>query len=195
MTTKNQDSKHHQRRQVNQDQPDQQYERFVSLFLSGERTLRAYTRSLLSSRQEVDDVMQNLGLVCWRKFDQFDQKGSLDNFIRWCCVISRFEVLRFRRSRARDRLILSEEVVDLIAVEAEDRLQRSEAEQKVLYNCLQKLDDADRRLLLSVHTRGDSVSRIAAESNKKPRWLYSKLNSLRDLVADCVLAHLAQGET
>ena len=192
---KNEDSKHHQRRPVNQGQQDQQYERFVSLFLSGERSLRAFTRSLLSSSQDVDDVMQNLCLVCWRKFGQFDQEGTLPEFIRWCCVISRFEVLRFRRSRARDRLILSDGVIDLIAVEAEDRLDRSEAERKSLYNCLQKLDDADRRLLLSVHTRGDSVSRIAAESNKKPRWLYSKLNSLRDLVADCVLAHLAQGET
>jgi len=174
---------------------DQQYDRFMSLFVSGERAIRAYVRSLLQSSQDVDDLMQNIGLACWHKFDQFDPQGSGQDFIRWCCVISRFEVLRFRRSRARERLVLSDEAVQLLAVEAEDRLHRSEAERQALKTCLQKLSDAERRLLLSIHTRGDSISRIASESNQKARRLYSKLNALRDIVADCVRTQLAHDST
>jgi RNA polymerase sigma-70 factor (ECF subfamily) len=173
---------------------DQQYDRFMSFFVGGERAIRAYVRSLLPSSQDVDDLMQNVGLACWHKFDSFDPEGTDQDFIRWCCVVSRFEVLRFRRSRARDRLVLGEEVIELLAVEAEDRLQRSEAERQALKKCLQKLNDTERRLLLSIHTRGDSISRIASESKQKARRLYSKLNALRDLVADCVRASLAQGE-
>ena len=173
---------------------DEQYDRFMSLFVGEERAIRAYVRSLLQSGQEVDDLMQDIGLACWHKFSQFDPKGSRQDFIRWCCVISRFEVLRFRRSRARDRLVLSDETVQLLAAEAEDRLQRSEEERQALKKCLGKLNDPERRLLLSVHTRGDSISRIASESNQKARRLYSKLNALRDLVADCVRAQVALGE-
>lgn len=173
---------------------DLQYDRFVSLFMGAERPIRAYSRSLLTSSQDVDDLMQNVGLACWHKFDQFDTEGSRQEFIRWCCVIARLEVLRFRRSRARDRLVLSEKVVELLAAEAEDRLQRSEAERKALEDCLKKLNDSERRLLLSIHIRGDSISRIAAESNLKSRRLYSKLNALRDIVADCVRTSLAPGE-
>ncbi|WP_246114860.1 sigma-70 family RNA polymerase sigma factor [Rubripirellula tenax] len=166
----------------------------MSLFVGTERAIRGYVRSLLPSSQDVDDLMQNIGLACWHKFNEFDLEGSSQDFVRWCCVISRFEVLRFRRSRARDRLVLSEEVITLLAVEAEDRLQRSETERQALKHCLQKLNEPERRLLLSIHTRGDSISRIAAESNVKARQLYSKLNALRDLVADCVRASMAQGE-
>ncbi len=173
---------------------DQQYDRFMSLFMGTERAIRGYVRSLLPSSQDVDDLMQNISLACWHKFDEFDPEGSDLDFVRWCCVISRFEVLRFRRSRARDRLVLSEEVIKLLATEAEDRLQRSEAERQTLRNCLQKLNEPERRLLLSIHTRGDSISQIAAESKQKARRLYSKLNSLRDMVADCVRTSLAQGE-
>jgi RNA polymerase sigma-70 factor (ECF subfamily) len=172
-----------------------QYDRFMFLFLGSERSIRTYVRSLLSSSQDVDDLMQNIGLACWHKFDQFDPKGSSQDFIRWCCVIARFEVLRFRRSRARDRMILSDEVIELLATDAEERFQRSEAERQALKHCLQKLNEPERRLLLSIHTRGDSISRIADETNQKARRLYSKLNTLRDIVADCVRATLAQAET
>jgi RNA polymerase sigma-70 factor (ECF subfamily) len=179
---------------MNSDRKDKQYDRFMSLFVGKERAIRAYVRSLLSSSQEVDDLMQDIGLACWHKFDQFDPDGSSQDFIRWCCVISRFEVLRFRRSRARDRVVLSEDAVQLLASDAEDRLQRSEEERQALKACLRKLNDSERRLLLSVHTRGDSISRIATETNQKTRRLYSKVNALRDLIADCVRTQMAPGE-
>ena len=165
---------------------DQPYDRFMSLFMSSERAIRAYVRSLLLSSQDVDDLMQNIGLKCWHKFDQFDPEGSVLDFTRWCCVISRFEVLRFRRSKARDRLVLSDEVISLLAADAEQRLEQSEAERLALRDCLNKMADPDRRLLLSVHTAGDSISRIASESNQKTRRLYSRVNMLRSKIADCV---------
>ena len=149
------------------DEKDEQYDRFMLLFLGGERSVRAYVRSLLSSSQDVDDLMQNIGLACWHKFDQFAADGSGQDFVRWCCVVARFEVLRHRRSRARDRMVLSDEVIEQLAVDAEARLQRSEAERQALRHCLQKLDEPERRLLMSIHTRGDSISQIAAETNQK----------------------------
>ena len=173
---------------------DQQYERFMSLFMSSEQAIRIYVRSLLLSSQDVDDLMQNIGLACWHKFDQFDTEGSALDFTRWCCVISRFEVLQFRRSRARDRLVLSDEIIELLATHAEQHLEQSEAERRALRICLKKLAEPDRRLLLSTHTKGDSISRIASESNQKVRRLYSKVNIIRSQIADCVRANLSLGE-
>ncbi|HBV65617.1 MAG TPA: RNA polymerase factor sigma-70 [Rhodopirellula sp.] len=165
---------------------DQTCDRFMSLFMGSERAIRAYVRSLLLSSQDVDDLMQDIGLKCWHKFDQFDPEGSALDFTRWCCVISRFEVLRFRRSKARDRLVLSDEVILLLATDAEQRLEQSEAERLALRDCLKKMPDPDRRLLLSDHTAGDSISQIASESNQKRRRLYSRVNMLRSQIADCV---------
>mgnify|MGYP002860939168 FL=1 len=166
----------------------------MSLFMSSERAIRIYVRSLLLSSQDVDDLMQNIGLTCWHKFDQFDAEGSALDFTRWCCVISRFEVLQFRRSRARDRLVLSDEIIELLATHAEQHLEQSEVERRALRICLKKLSENDRRLLLSTHTKGDSISRIASESNQKVRQLYSKVNIIRSQIADCVRANLSLGD-
>ncbi|QDU38640.1 RNA polymerase sigma factor SigL [Maioricimonas rarisocia] len=166
------------------------YERFVSLFARHERAIRAYVRALLPSWQDVDDVMQEVGLACWRKFEQFDDAAP-DSFVRWASVVARFEVLRHRRNCARDRLVLAEDVVELLATDAEARLDRAEAERTALERCLQKLQDAERRLLLSVHTPGDSVARIAADLGLNARRLYSKVNLLRDRIGDCVRQRLS----
>ena len=173
---------------------EQQYDRFVSLLARNEPSVRAFVRSLLPSAQDTHDVMQEIGLACWHKFDQFSHDGTQEDFVRWCCVIARFEVLRHRRNHARDRLVLSEDIIRLLANDSEARIERAQAERVALEDCLQKLNEPERRLLLSVHTRGDSVARIAGELKQNTRWLYTKLNALRDLVSECVQRHTAIGE-
>lgn len=179
---------------MTQSPKDQQYDQFVSLFARHERAVRGFVRSLLPSGQDVDDIMQEVGLACWRKFGNFTTTESPDDFVRWACVVARFEVLRHRRNCARDRLVLSEEVIHLLADESEVRLNKSEAERVAVEACLKKLKEPERRLLLSVHTPGDSIAQIANEMGQKARRLYSKLNVVRDLIAECVRGQLAEGE-
>lgn len=172
---------------------DIQYDRFVSLFARHERAVRGYVRSLLPTGQDVDDVMQEVGLACWRKFDAFSPSDAGGEFVRWACVIARFEALRHRRNCARDRLVLREDVLEILAVDCEARLDQSEAERNAVDLCLQRLPGPERRLLLSVHTPGDSIAHIAADLGQKARHLYSKANALRDLIGECVRQRIAEG--
>ncbi len=107
---------------------DMQYDQFVVLFARHERAVRGFVHSLLPSGQDVEDVMQEVGLACWRKYDVFEPADSPSDFVRWACVIAWFEALRHRRNCARDRLVLSEDVIEMIAADAEARLERAEAE-------------------------------------------------------------------
>ena len=75
-------------------------ELFVQLFAQNERHIRAFARSMGLDWTSVDDVVQTVSLVMWRKWDQFDPDTE---FMRWARVITRFEVLKFRRTMARDR--------------------------------------------------------------------------------------------
>ena len=170
------------------------YRQFVALFARHERSIRAYVRSLLPSGNDVDDVMQEVGLACWKKFATFDDVATPFGFVRWGCVIARFEVLRFRRQCARDRLLLSEDVMQILAEDAESRLEKAEAERSAVEDCLQKFQATERRLLLSVHTPGDSVARVASELGQQARRLYTKVRNLRDLLAECVQRQLTEAE-
>jgi RNA polymerase sigma-70 factor (ECF subfamily) len=168
---------------------DEQYERFERLLVENERAVRRFARSLLPTAVELDDLMQEVGLVCWKKFPSFqalDEAEDSQAFLRWACVIARFEVMRLKRNKARDRLVLSEEVVSILAADAESRLVRAEEEHRALEKCIAVLADDERRLLFSVHSRGDSITRIAGELGLKSRRLYSQLNRLRTQLAACV---------
>lgn len=171
------------------------YDQFVALFARHERAVRGVIRSMLPSSQDADEVMQEVGLACWHKFSDFQTDDSQDAFFRWACVIARFEVLKYRRKCARDRLVLSDETIQLLSAEAEDRALIAEQERQALEDCLNRMPPADQRLLLSVHTRGDSVADIARQLGQNARRLYSRVNALRDLLGECVRQKLAEGGT
>ena len=52
--------------------------------------------------------MQTVSIAAWTKFDRFDPETD---FARWAATIARFEVLNYRRSKARDRLVFDEGIV------------------------------------------------------------------------------------
>ena len=74
----------------------EQHDQFLRLFLEHEEALRLFVRSLLFNREESREVMQEVAIVLWRKFD-----ASLDSlsFRRWAFGVARMEVLAFRRDR------------------------------------------------------------------------------------------------
>jgi|LakMenEpi03Aug12_release.lakeMendotaPanAssembly.Ray.scaffolds.fasta_scaffold2111164_1 RNA polymerase sigma-70 factor (ECF subfamily) len=76
--------------------------------------IRAYLRALLLSASEVDEVMPEVAIAAWNKFSSLEDR---DAFPQWACVIARYEVVRYRRNRARGRLVLAEDVIALIADE------------------------------------------------------------------------------
>src|SRR6056297_854003 len=76
------------KKSMESDSQDDRYEQFVSLFTRHEPGLRAFVRSLVFSWDDANEIMQNTGLVLWRKFDTFDPETD---FMRWACVVARFE--------------------------------------------------------------------------------------------------------
>lgn len=173
---------------------DDRYDQFLRLFSRSENAVRAHVRTLAWSSMDVDDVMQEVALAAWRKFEDFDAGGGGEAFTKWLLVIARFEVLRARRNVARDRLVLSEEVITLLADDSRDRAEAAAAERAAVSECLQKFDEAGRRLLLVVHTPGRTVAEIAAETGTKARAMYSRLEALRARLRACVQGRLAAGE-
>lgn len=165
------------------------YQEFVSLLTKHDQAIRRFIRSLLPSREGSDDVMQETALECWKKFSDFSpdtEAEAVDEFIRWACVVARYKALSWQRNKGRDRLVFRENVIDRLAVEALQTLDRQEDERQAVVACLGRLNEDQQRLVLSVHSPGESIATIAAESGQKARRLYSQLNTLRKLLLDCV---------
>ena len=167
---------------------------FMRLFVRHERDLRVFARGLLPNWPVVDDVLQEASVVMWKKLHQLEHE---EDFFTWARVIVRYEALRARRNAARDRLVLSEETLELLANEAMPTTgDELEEERKALKNCLGKMDDEQRDLVLAAAMRDGGVKELAEATNRTANSLYKLVGRLRASLRECVQRELkTEGET
>ncbi|TAE90818.1 MAG: sigma-70 family RNA polymerase sigma factor [Verrucomicrobia bacterium] len=170
-------------------QPSTPDEVFVQLLSQNEPLIRSYLRNLLPSYQDVDQVMPDVALVAWRKFSQLEDH---DAFARWACVIARYEVMSYRRSKARDRLVLDPDVVARLADEAEEEMPLRRRQMNALEHCLAKLPPQRRDLVLACYSPEKSMRDIAAEINRSENSLYQLLRRIRVDLQECMEKNLSQ---
>ena len=162
-------------------EPDR--ERFVRLLMRHDRVIRAYLRSFLQSATDVDEVMQEISVIAWRKFGELEDP---DNFRRWICVIARYEVLMHRRKKARDRIVLGREIEELLADEGLEELSLREQQLEALEGCLDKLSRKRKQLVLHIYASEHPMRTIAEKIGKTPEALYKLLSRTRRELRQCV---------
>jgi len=162
---------------------DARYEAFVKLFAHHEAGLRRFVGSFLPSWGDVDEVVQRAAIAIWRKFDQFDQDT---NFMKWACVVTRFEALAYRRKMARDRLVFRDDVLDLMAEEAGAELDGRNAQHEALESCLLAMPEKQRKFVMLAYTPGVNVKELAEEAGSTAAAFYMRLRRIRRQVMKCV---------
>lgn len=172
-------------------EPDSSEEMFVQLFAANERHLRAFVRSMGLGWEEVDDVIQTTSLVMWRKWEQFDPETS---FLAWGRVIARFEVLKARRSLARDRHVFRGDLMDLLADAAEEQVSKlsDDSFHDALQHCLQQLPEQSGKLIREAYRDGGGTIRELAEDlGKSATALYKTLDRIRKKLQECIEQRLS----
>jgi RNA polymerase sigma-70 factor (ECF subfamily) len=166
---------------------DEAYESFLTLFAHHENDLRTFIRSLLPTWHDADEVLQNSALVIWRKFDEFDPATA---FMKWACVIARFEALAYRRKMARDRLVFREDILELMADEGAGEVDTRQAEYEALESCLAAMPEKQRTLLTLAYTPGVKVKELAEQAGSTSAAFYMRLNRLRKDLMHCIESKL-----
>ncbi|HVJ66557.1 MAG TPA: sigma-70 family RNA polymerase sigma factor [Caulifigura sp.] len=156
---------------------------FIRLFMAHERQLRAYLYQLLPGRDDVDEVMQNASLVLWKKFSELDDESR---FLKWAYVVLQYEVLMYRRGKARDRLILNDELLLTLSREVIEDAESLRGSCTALRSCLDALVEQDRKLVLLAYGHGLKVSQLAGQLNRSVQSLYRDLSRLRQRLMRCV---------
>lgn len=159
---------------------------FLSHMLRCQRSIRNYIFSLHPHAQDLDDLIQQTALTLWREFENYD--ASRD-FLPWALRVSYFEVLRFRKKQSRDRLVFSDDFVELISNEFCEEVS-SDPHRQALDTCLAKLDPKSREVLLARYTENVTVNSLAAKHHTSVHRLYHLLDSARSSLVACVRRHL-----
>ena len=99
------------------------------------------------------------------------------------------------RNAARDRLVLSEETLELLANEAMPTTgDELEKEREALSSCLAKLGDKQRELVFAASMRDGSVKELAEATNRTANSLYKLIGRLRATLRECVQRKLQTQE-
>jgi len=172
---------------------DDSHDEYMTLLMEHQSGLRGYVRSLVPSWSDVDDVIQQVSLVAWRKFGEFE-RGT--NFMAWIMVIARFEALNHRRKLARGPQLLAEDLCELLASEPDAALLESgeiDRRRAALEHCLGRLEDGRRRLLLEAHSPGVRINELARRAGRSEQAVYKLVQRLRATIVECMHSRLAHG--
>jgi RNA polymerase sigma-70 factor (ECF subfamily) len=168
------------------------HDEFLRRFTAHQTAIYGFVRSMVSRREDAREVMQEVAVVLWAKFDEFDESKK---FRRWACGVAKFEVLSFLRDRARDRLRFDESLLSVLAEEAiaDDS---GDSRRGALDGCLEKLAPESRQLVLNAYSPGVSIHSLAIARGQSAMSLYKVLHRIRLMLLECIeRSAVAKGTT
>ena len=164
---------------------------FLALILECQQDLKNYLYSLHPHAQDLDDLFQETSLKLWQIFDEYDNQRP---FLPWALRIAYFQVLRFRKNHTRDRLVFSDDLLEIIAVES-PQAGHADILRSSLQNCLEKLTPRTREVLLARYSQNTNIASLAKKTCQSVHALYRILNSARSKVATCLTKQLSCEDT
>ena len=170
---------------------DIQQRQFLRHFTEHEPALRTFIRSLVPTRTDASEVMQDVAVILWEKIGEFDESRD---FRKWAFGVARYEALAFMRDRARDRHVFDDDLVSRLAEEAVAAEPRHNAQRESLDACLKKLPDGQRELVLAAYAPGTLMDELAGQRGRTAMSLYKVLHRIRQSLLDCVRREMAREE-
>lgn len=162
---------------------------FLGHMLKNQRRVRNYIFSLHPRSRDLDDLVQQTAMTLWREFHRFDTSRE---FLPWAMRIAYFEVLRLRKKQTRDRLVFSDELIEILAEDTQEP--DPEPTQRALQSCLSTLDPLSREALLARYGEHETVADLATRRGVSVHRLYRLLDRARCLIVTCVRRRIYLGD-
>ncbi|MBC7354194.1 MAG: sigma-70 family RNA polymerase sigma factor [Thermogutta sp.] len=172
-------------------QNESRNEIFVRLLAGIQRKLFLYVMVLVPDPQEAEEIVQDVSVVLWRRFEDFRPE---EDFFRWACGIARNEVLKHRERLTRSARLFSPEFLEQIANHAVHVVETVDERREALRQCLQELQPHHRELLNQRYFQQMSTEQIAQLRGKSVEAVRRMLHRIRMAVLKCIQHKLRTAE-
>ena len=156
---------------------------FPELLAGHQQRLLSYVVSLLGDADSAWDVLQETNRVLLEKRDEF-QDGT--SFTNWALTVAQFQTMAWLRDKKRDRLLVTPEIVELMAADAVTLLDEGDSKRQALKVCLESLSDGHRELVHLRYGRSETLARLAQLTGRSVNALKQMFFRLRNTLATCV---------
>lgn len=166
------------------EKPDRQ-DRLVERLISEHHfAINAYLRSILPGIRDVEDILQEVLIVLWRKRAQFQENT---NFKAWAFSIARFQGMSAQGKYKRSSwLVFDDEMLDFVTVEFEAAEEYLDPRKVALTDCLSKIRKDDLNLLRHRYISKKTLEEHAEAVNRSVVALRVRLHKLRIQLRRCI---------
>lgn len=155
----------------------------MRLWVQHQARVYAYIRALVFRRADAEDLLQEVAVVLWRKFDQFEPGTRFD---QWAYRVARNQVLYYRQKKQRDRLLFNQDLIDSIADRMASTSPSSGAYSDALESCLSGISSNDRELVQKRHEPGATNRSIAKLIGRSESAISRALNRIYLALLQCI---------
>lgn len=164
-------------------------ESVVQLVADHQAALRGFVMAMMPGSSDVDDVVQEVNLLVWRKRSEYEP-GT--DFKAWVLTIAKFQVMgAWRDQKRRKESVMTEEVLTkLLDQGIEAARETAVPRHDVLWECLETLRPVDRALILRRYFDERPIKKLAAELGRTGDSVKMSLHRIRSALALCVRRRL-----
>jgi len=164
------------------DEPER-FDEFVLALTEAQARLYAFVYKRLLNVELARDVLQETNLVLWRRASEF-QPGT--HFMAWAYRIAHFQILALRQKQAREKLVFSDELLQLLVEEEVETSELKQDRLTALQHCLDQAGDQPRALIAKRYAEGMAVQEIARRIGKSANAVSRSLYRIRLALLECV---------
>jgi RNA polymerase sigma-70 factor (ECF subfamily) len=162
---------------------------FLRLFLAHQDEIHAFIYALVRDPHLSQDVLQDVALVLWEKFEEYDPARA---FAAWARGIA---INKVRQQREKDRRLpapASEEVLAALARAFDATEAAAAPEQDALQACLEELPSGSRRLLELRYEMSLSLAQVSERVARTVAATQKALSRIRIALQQCVRERIGE---
>ena len=130
-----------------------------------------------------EDVFQQTTMALWADFDKFEP-GT--NFTAWASTVARYRVSTFIRSKKRQRVYFSEDLIEEFASTPLEPNAVHDSRLAALAECRKKLSSTDQELIALCYGGSDSIRDAAYRIGRPVESVYVRLSRIRSALYACI---------
>jgi len=161
----------------------ERHELYARLMAKHSRDLNSYIFTLHPHQNDLDDIIQEVAIKIYKNFDKYDSNLP---FLPWAFRFASFEVLSFRRDKARSKLVFSDQLLNSMIDERIEMQNSLWQRQNHLGKCIEKLKKDDQQLLSWRYQSKKTIKQMAAALELPVKRLYKRLERLRLTLYQCI---------
>lgn len=163
--------------------PQIQTDQFVRLLTQNERRVYAFILSLVPNWADADEILQETNVRLWQDFHKYEP-GT--DFAAWACTVAKFQIMTYRKKRAREQVQFSNEFIEKVAAKAAVTMAATDERRDALNRCIEKLSDKNQSLLRGCYSPGGSIKSVASQFGRSADAVYKALSRVRQFLHQCI---------